>query len=187
MKPRTLHRVTLALSALAFFLWSQGATADLKQLSEIKVAGSTGPGPISASKGTVSLGDDSGKKSANGIVPPTYTVKKGDTLWDICDTYFANPWQWPRVWSYNPEILNPHWIYPGELVRLKKDANTGTITPAGGGPPRTPAAGGVAAGGGVMSISGAAGSGLPVRTARSRYQIPARNTGSIGTGPPGPA
>ena len=32
--------------------------------------------------------------------------------------YFNDPWQWPKVWSYNPQITNPHWIYPGDLVRL---------------------------------------------------------------------
>lgn len=48
-----------------------------------------------------------------------HTVKKGDTLWDICDANFKNPYQWPRVWSYNPQIQNPHWIYPGEQVRLR--------------------------------------------------------------------
>ncbi len=133
MKPavRKLRRLSLALSALAFFMWSEGASA------EIKVAAPPPPtnGPtLKGSKTSVSLGDDSGKKpSGTTLVPPIHTVKKGDTLWDICDTYFANPWQWPRVWSYNPDILNPHWIYPGEVVRLKKDANTGTLTPAGGG------------------------------------------------------
>jgi len=82
------------------------------------------PGSLDAAKasgGSVTLGDDTmGTKNPN-LVPPTHTVKKGDTLWDICDAYFGNPWQWPRVWSYNPDILNPHWIYPGEVVRLKKE------------------------------------------------------------------
>jgi hypothetical protein len=45
-------------------------------------------------------------------------VRKGDTLWDISFYYFNDPWQWPKVWSYNPQITNPHWIYPGDLVRL---------------------------------------------------------------------
>jgi hypothetical protein len=55
-------------------------------------------------------------------------VKKGDTLWDICDRYFENPWQWPRVWSYNPEIVNPHWIYPGEVIRLKKEGGAFSLS-----------------------------------------------------------
>lgn len=50
--------------------------------------------------------------------PDTYTVKPGDTLWDLSGRFLNNPWYWPKVWSYNPEITNPHWIYPGNLVRF---------------------------------------------------------------------
>jgi nucleoid-associated protein YgaU len=118
MKPALakFRRLSLALSALAFILWAEGVSADIKVASPPP----PGSGPtLKGSKQSVSLGDDSGKKPSGALVPPLHTVKKGDTLWDICDTYFANPWQWPRVWSYNPDILNPHWIYPGEVVRLK--------------------------------------------------------------------
>jgi hypothetical protein len=45
-------------------------------------------------------------------------VRKGDTLWEICDYYYADPWAWPQVWAYNKQITNPHWIYPGDRVRL---------------------------------------------------------------------
>lgn len=51
-------------------------------------------------------------------VPPTHTVRRGDTLWDITGHYYGNPWEWPRVWSYNPEVTNPHWIYPDDVLRL---------------------------------------------------------------------
>ncbi len=50
--------------------------------------------------------------------PDTYTVKPGDTLWDLSGRFLNNPWYWPKVWSYNPEITNPHWIYPGNVVRF---------------------------------------------------------------------
>ena len=53
-----------------------------------------------------------------GAVPELHVVRSGDTLWDICFYYFNDPWQWPKIWSYNPQITNPHWIYPGDLVRL---------------------------------------------------------------------
>ncbi|MGE0398725.1 MAG: LysM peptidoglycan-binding domain-containing protein [Kofleriaceae bacterium] len=53
-----------------------------------------------------------------GPIPELHVVRTGDTLWDISGFYFANPWEWPKVWSYNPQITNPHWIYPGDLVRL---------------------------------------------------------------------
>jgi hypothetical protein len=53
-----------------------------------------------------------------GPTPELHVVRSGDTLWDICWYYFNDPWQWPKVWSYNAQITNPHWIYPGDLVRL---------------------------------------------------------------------
>lgn len=48
----------------------------------------------------------------------THTVRAGDTLWDICARHFGDPYAWPMVWSYNPEITNPHWIYPGDVLWL---------------------------------------------------------------------
>lgn len=53
-----------------------------------------------------------------GRVPEVHTVKQGDTLWDITSRYYRNPYLWPAIWSYNPHITNPHWIYPGDLVFL---------------------------------------------------------------------
>jgi hypothetical protein len=61
---------------------------------------------------------DSADVTYVGITPDSHTVHKGDTLWDICVYYFNDPWQWPKIWSYNPQITNPHWIYPGDIVRL---------------------------------------------------------------------
>jgi hypothetical protein len=51
-----------------------------------------------------------------------HTVQEGDTLWDISDRYFGEPWHWPELWSYNPEITNPHWIYPLDSMRLSSTA-----------------------------------------------------------------
>jgi hypothetical protein len=52
----------------------------------------------------------------------THTVQEGDTLWDISERYYGDPWHWPELWSYNPEITNPHWIYPLDQVRLSAAA-----------------------------------------------------------------
>jgi hypothetical protein len=64
-----------------------------------------------------------------------HTVGEGDTLWDISERYFGEPWHWPELWSYNPEITNPHWIYPLDHVRLSAHAleTAPTATTAAGG------------------------------------------------------
>jgi hypothetical protein len=58
-------------------------------------------------------------------VPEVYVIKRGDTLWDISEHYLDNPWQWPKLWSYNPDIRNPNWIYPGDPLRLRQGGNSG--------------------------------------------------------------
>lgn len=47
-----------------------------------------------------------------------YVAEEGDTLWDIADRFFNDPWYWPTLWSFNPHITNPNWIFPGDLVYL---------------------------------------------------------------------
>lgn len=52
-------------------------------------------------------------------LPEEYVVEPGDTLWELCEYFYRDPWLWPTVWALNPHVTNPHWIYPGDLLRLK--------------------------------------------------------------------
>ncbi|MCO7191273.1 MULTISPECIES: LysM peptidoglycan-binding domain-containing protein [unclassified Pseudoalteromonas] len=54
--------------------------------------------------------------------PERYVVKKGDTLWDISSLYLNSPWKWPALWQWNPQIKNPHLIYPGDVLSLHYDS-----------------------------------------------------------------
>jgi LysM repeat protein len=89
-----------------------------------------GGGKEAAPNGLILNNDDrpiesDGSAAATGETPDTHVVRKGDTLWDLSARYYGNAWGWPKMWSYNPQITNPHWIYPGDVVR---------ILPPGGGP-----------------------------------------------------
>jgi LysM domain len=71
--------------------------------------------------GSFVIGGGGGEHAAApAVTPNAHTVRRGDTLWGICGYYFNNPYQWPRIWSYNAQIQNPHWIYPGDQVKLRQ-------------------------------------------------------------------
>jgi hypothetical protein len=54
----------------------------------------------------------------NPAHPDKYVVEKGDTLWDISNMFLKDPWFWPEIWYVNPQVENPHLIFPGDTLNL---------------------------------------------------------------------
>jgi len=73
-------------------------------------------------------GSDKGSYIVSGQnAPELHTVKRGETLWGIAGRYYGNAYAWPRIWSYNTQIQNPHWLYPGDHLRLRRGAGVKTV------------------------------------------------------------
>jgi hypothetical protein len=68
--------------------------------------------------------------------PERYVVQKGDTLWDISAKFLTDPWYWPEIWHINPQVANPHLIYPGDELALTWVDGRPQVTIASGGATR---------------------------------------------------
>ncbi|WNG28298.1 LysM peptidoglycan-binding domain-containing protein [Cystobacter fuscus] len=114
MRSRILSSLLLA-AVLAPPVWAQSDESEPETGDETEGSDVVDE-PPAARSGRVTLPPgQGGRESAPGEV---HTVQTGDTLWDLSQRYLGSPWYWPKVWSYNPEIANPHWIYPGNNVRF---------------------------------------------------------------------
>jgi nucleoid-associated protein YgaU len=71
----------------------------------------------------------------DAAVAGDHVVRDGDTMTSVCEQYFSDPSCWPRLWSENPQVSNPHWIFPGDVIHLR---GRGAAAPAVAPPPKPP-------------------------------------------------
>jgi hypothetical protein len=113
---------------------SSQAKGDINQGDSFDLQPSSGPAETlhgdPSSLGVLSADTAAGMTPSKGF----HIVKKGDTLWGITGEHFDDARNWPRVWSYNPQLQNPHWIYPGDQLRLGSPvaADASATGPRGG-------------------------------------------------------
>jgi hypothetical protein len=100
-KPFVRSTTLLLATAASFILLSSGVAQQRDSRLEVAAVGQQPPSPV-----------------LNPRHPETYVVQQGDTLWDIASMFLRDPWYWPEIWQINPQVENPHLIFPGDILSL---------------------------------------------------------------------
>jgi hypothetical protein len=113
------------------------AAGDGDSVRRLRVSPAPTPGGRAGIYGLDSMsglsGEPPSEASTGSALPEAHVVGRGETRSGVCERYFADPYCWPRLWSENPQVTNPHWIFPGDVLRLRPGK-------PGAPPPRAPAA-----------------------------------------------
>jgi hypothetical protein len=124
-KPLIRSGCLIAAAAASFALLSSGTAQERSGLTLAAAVGQPGSPPV-----------------LNPRHPETYVVKRGDTLWDIASMFLRDPWLWPEIWQINPQIENPHLIFPGDTLSLAYTGEGRPVVQVTRGPEPTTASGG---------------------------------------------
>ncbi|AKU91039.1 LysM peptidoglycan-binding domain-containing protein [Vulgatibacter incomptus] len=116
---RTLTALVVALPAIAFGAEPEPADEASPML---QLASDPSARDFGGAVGEVEAVPEAGETVGIGN---KHVVEKGDTLWDLSEKVLGSPWSWPKVWSYNPQIENPHWIYPGDEINFGPNGQGG--------------------------------------------------------------
>jgi hypothetical protein len=124
-----IRKPTLALLALVPLIALAAPTPPPGKAEPVKGGDAAAPAAgteLDVPAAPLEGGARAGEGTRTPAAPPdTYTVRPGDTLWDLSGRFLNNPWYWPKIWAYNPEVSNPHWIYPGNQLRFFPSGDEG--------------------------------------------------------------